>query len=60
MTDFEKLSLKLKLCELAMAQVNLELRYNGKMHLEVEDILHMTQENILILGKDIIEVCKDA
>ena len=60
MTDYEKLTLQLKLCELSLIQVGLELTHNGHLHMETEIVLEMTQENITILGKSIQEACKDA
>ena len=60
MTDYQKLMLQLKLCELSMLQVGLELQYNGHLHIETEAILEATQNNITSLAIAIEKVCKDA
>lgn len=60
MTNYEKLTLKLKICELSMMQVGLELSHNGRLHIETEAILEVTQDNIMILCSDIEEACKNA
>ena len=57
MTDYEELTLQLKLCKLSMIQVGLELEYNGHLHMEVEAVLETTQENIRILSLAINEAC---
>lgn len=58
MTDYEKIKLQLKLCELSMMQVSLELTHNGALHIETEAILETTQENIQLLATAIEKVCR--
>lgn len=60
MTKYQKLILQLKLCELSMLQVGLELQFNGHLHTETEAILEATQNNITSLAVAIEEVCKNA
>lgn len=60
MTDYEKLDLQIKLCELSLIQVGLELTHNGHLHIETEAVLDMTQENIMVLSNNIREACEDA
>lgn len=60
MTDYQKLMLQIKLCELSMMQVDLELSHSGHLNMEIEAILETTQENILILAKSIEKVCSHA
>jgi len=57
MTDCQKLMLQLKLCELSMIQVGLELEHNGHLHMEAEAVLETTQDNIMLLGDAIREAC---
>ena len=57
MTKYEQLTLQLKLCELSMIQVGLELAYNGRIHMETEAVLETTQENIMLISESIKEAC---
>ena len=60
MTQYEELTLQLRICELSMQQVHLELAYGGHLHMEAEAVLEATQDNIILLGDAIQEACKDA
>ena len=60
MTVYEELTLKLKLCELCLGQVGLELEYNGHSHMETEAVLEQTQENIMLLSVHIEKACDNA
>lgn len=60
LTDYEKLSLQVKLCELSLIQVGLELQHNGHLHMETEAVLECTQENIMLLSVEIMRVAKNA
>ena len=56
MTDYQRLTLQVKLCELSLIQVGLELQHNGHLHTETEAVLMITQENIIVLSNYIKEV----
>tara|TARA_R100000951_G_scaffold65370_1_gene55159 strand:+ start:398 stop:589 length:192 start_codon:yes stop_codon:yes gene_type:complete len=55
MTDYEQLTLQLKICEISLVQIGLELQHNGHLHVETEAILEASQENISILAASIQE-----
>ena len=60
MTKYEELMLQLRICELSMQQVHLELEYGGHLHMEAEAVLETTQDNIMLLSDSIKEACTDA
>ena len=57
MTEYQKITLQIKLCELSLIQVGLELQHNGHLHIETEAVLMTTQENIVLLSNSIKEAC---
>jgi len=56
LTDYERLTLQLRIAEVSMLQVDMELRHRNYLDEEIAMILEETQENITLIADDILNI----